>query len=177
MQNNGAQGLKRRLVDCKQSFEPFHKARVPATTQRATKHELRQYGVILAANTLRHVEGMHCRCMACDRPLAKLDPDMGGFIPGPHMPISVTTEPSKNNGVVVTVKDGAGGRAGASRKGFHPPQHSRTVGHSHQSYSGQHILLVVNIVSCRVNCVSWFLGGSRRQVCSGSGVIQSADLV
>ena len=82
--------------------------------------------------------------MACDRPLAKLDPDMGGFIPGPHMPISVTTEPSKNNGVVVVVKEGAGGRAGGVRKGPHATQHSRTVGQSHQSNSGLHVLLAVN---------------------------------
>ena len=74
--------------------------------------------------------------MACDRPLAKLDPDMGGFIPGPHMPISVTTEPSKNNGVVVSLKDGAGGRAGAARKGPPPTQHSRTVVHAQQPRSG-----------------------------------------
>lgn len=79
--------------------------------------------------------------MACDRPLAKLDPDMGGFIPGPHMPISVTTEPSKNNGVVVFVKEGAGGRAGGARKGPHTTQHSRAVGHSHQSQAGREILL------------------------------------
>ena len=74
--------------------------------------------------------------MACDRPLAKLDPDMGGFIPGPHMPISVTTEPSKNNGVVVLVKDGAGGRAVGARKGPPPSQHSRTVVHTQSPRSG-----------------------------------------
>ncbi|KAL3160344.1 hypothetical protein ABBQ32_010678 [Trebouxia sp. C0010 RCD-2024] len=62
---------------------------------------------------------------------------MGGFIPGPHMPISVTTEPSKNNGVVVFVKEGAGGRAGGARKGPHTTQHSRAVGHSHQSQAGE----------------------------------------
>ena len=74
--------------------------------------------------------------MACDRPLAKLDPDMGGFVPGPHMPISVTTEPSKNNGVVVLVKDGAGGRAVGARKGPPPSQHSRTVVHAQTPRSG-----------------------------------------
>ena len=79
---------------------------------------------------------LHCRCMACDRPLAKLDPDMGGFIPGPHMPISVTTEPSKNNGVVVLVKDGAGGRAVGARKGPPPSQHSRTAVHAQSPRSG-----------------------------------------
>jgi hypothetical protein len=77
------------------------------------------------------------RCMACDRPLAKLDPDMGGFVPGPHMPISVSLEPSKNNGVVLSSKEGPGqGRSGTSRKGP-PAQHSRTALHAQQPQTGQ----------------------------------------
>ena len=68
------------------------------------------------------------RCMACDRPLAKLDPDMGGFVPSPHMPVSVSLEPSKNNGVVLANKDGAGqGRSGAARKGPPAAQQSKTA--------------------------------------------------
>ncbi len=79
-----------------------------------------------------------CRCMACDRPLAKLDPDMGGFVPGPHMPISVSLEPSKNNGVVLSSKEGSGqGRSGASRKGPPAAQHSRTALHAQQPQTGQ----------------------------------------
>ncbi|KAL0045027.1 hypothetical protein WJX82_005766 [Trebouxia sp. C0006] len=75
------------------------------------------------------------RCMACDRPLAKLDPDMGGFVPGPYMPISVSLEPSKNNGVG---KEGSGqGRSGASRKGPPAAQHSRTALHAQQPLTGE----------------------------------------
>ena len=74
--------------------------------------------------------------MACDRPLAKLDPDMGGFVPGPHMPISVITEPSKNNGVLASAKDGAGGRAVGARKGPPLSQHSRAVVHAQSPRSG-----------------------------------------
>ena len=78
------------------------------------------------------------RCMACDRPLAKLDPDMGGFVPGPHMPISVSLEPSKNNGVVLPSKEGSGqARSGASRKGPPAAQHSRTALHAQQPQTGQ----------------------------------------
>ena len=74
------------------------------------------------------------RCMACDRPLAKLDPDMGGFVPGPYMPIRVSLEPSKNNGVG---KEGSGqGRSGASRKGPPAAQHSRTALHAQQPLTG-----------------------------------------
>ncbi|KAL0040320.1 hypothetical protein WJX77_003396 [Trebouxia sp. C0004] len=78
------------------------------------------------------------RCMACDRPLAKLDPDMGGFVPGPHMPISVSFEPSKNNGVVLSSKEGPGqGRSGTSRKGPPAAQHSRTALHAQQPQTGE----------------------------------------
>lgn len=90
--------------------------------------------------------------MACDRPLAKLDPDMGGFIPGPHMPISVTTEPSKNNGVVVLVKDGMGGRAVGARKGPPPSQHSRTVVHTQSPRAGTACALVDCLENLSVLC-------------------------
>ena len=98
---------------------------------------------------------LHCRCMACDRPLAKLDPDMGGFIPGPHMPISVTTEPSKNNGVVVLGKDGTGARAVGARRGPPPSQHSRTVVHAQSPRSGTECAFVNVFLSpcqCFVGC-------------------------
>lgn len=78
------------------------------------------------------------RCMACDRPLAKLDPDMGGFVPGPQMPISVGLEPSKNNGVVLSSKEGPGqGRSGTNRRGPPAAQHSRTALHGQQPQTGQ----------------------------------------
>ncbi|DBA79440.1 TPA: hypothetical protein ACH3X2_007714 [Trebouxia sp. C0005] len=78
------------------------------------------------------------RCMACDRPLAKLDPDMGGFVPGPQMPISVGLEPSKNNGVVLSSKEGPGqGRSGTNRRGPPAAQHSRTALHGQQPQTGE----------------------------------------
>ena len=75
--------------------------------------------------------------MACDRPLAKLDPDMGGFIPGPQMPVSVSMEPSKNNGMVMSSKEGGGGRPGANRKAPPPAQNSRTAVNAQQPQAGQ----------------------------------------
>lgn len=61
--------------------------------------------------------------MACDRPLAKLDPDMGGFIPAAPMTVSVAMDVSKNNGIVVT-KDGAAKAQG--KKGGVTAQQSKT---------------------------------------------------
>ena len=61
--------------------------------------------------------------MACDRPLAKLDPDMGGFIPAPPMTVSVAMDISKNNGMIPS-KDAAA--KSPSRKGVVTAQHSRT---------------------------------------------------
>lgn len=92
--------------------------------------------------------------MACDRPLAKLDPDMGGFIPGPHMPISVSMEPSKNIGVMPSVKEGPGGRTGAARKGPPPAQHSRSVVHSQHPHSGLLGLLLSTSLNqaCKLPC-------------------------
>ena len=81
--------------------------------------------------------------MACDRPLAKLDPDMGGFIPGPHMPVSVSMEPSKNIGIVVPPKEGSGGRVGAARRGPPPSQYSRTAVQSQHNHSG--LLLKISL--------------------------------
>lgn len=61
--------------------------------------------------------------MACDRPLAKLDPDMGGFIPAAPMTVSVAMDVSKNNGIVLS-KDAASKIQG--KKGGMTPQQSRT---------------------------------------------------
>lgn len=125
---------------------------------------------------------MHCRCMACDRPLAKLDPDMGGFIPGPHMPISVTTEPSRNNGVVVLVKDGMGGRAVGATKGPPPSQHSRSVVHTQSPRAGTTCALwmfpdvLEKLVKCFVGCTEHMGGPCQAEDPSCSSKIMCTNM-
>lgn len=76
------------------------------------------------------------RCMACDRPLAKLDPDMGGFIPAPPMTVSVAMDISKNNGMIPSKE--AGGKS-PGKKGSLVPQHSRTSIFPGPPHTGQHV--------------------------------------